>query len=224
MDKPYFVIPIEENDEPLVDLGSYGFELGFNYYTSGFTTYKNALARKTVADKLVNAKNNLPTGYNFKIYDPWRSVETQQNMVDGFARKIRILHPEWNEDQVMTETYEFAAPVTGDPKRPPNHNTGGATDLTILDENRTELDMGGEFDETTERSFLSYYADKDDEVSRKIQANRMMLQKVMTDEGFAINKNEWWHFDYGNQRWAYLTGKEKAFYGGVDALELPKTE
>jgi len=101
MDKPYFVIPIEENDEPLVDLGSYGFELGFNYYTSGFTTYKNALARKTVADKLVNAKNNLSTGYNFKIYDPWRSVETQQNMVDGFARKIRI----WMASLVKYEYY-----------------------------------------------------------------------------------------------------------------------
>jgi len=224
MDKPYFVVPIEENNEQLVDLGDCGFILDFNYFKAGFATYKNALARKTVAEKLVKAKNNLPTGYNFKIYDPWRSIETQQNMVDDFAKKIRVLHPDWNEEQVMTETYEFAAPVTGDPKRPPNHNTGGAIDLTILDENGTRLDMGGEFDETTERSFLSYYADKEDESSRKIHANRMILQKVMTNERFAINDNEWWHFDYGNQRWAYLTGNPKAFYGGIEPNELKKVQ
>lgn len=222
MSKPYFNIPIEESGEPLVNLDQYGFLLAFSYFNDGFAVYKNALARKTTAEKLLLAKNSLPRGYNFKIYDPWRSIQTQQNMVDDFARKIRLLHPGWNEEQVMKETYEFAAPVTNNPAQPPNHNTGGAVDLTIVDEADNELDMGGEFDETTERSFVSHYKDKTDEYSQKMHTNRMLLQKVMTEQGFAINDNEWWHFDYGNQRWAYLTGHDKASYGSIEPDELKK--
>jgi D-alanyl-D-alanine dipeptidase len=35
----------------------------------------------------------------------------------------------------------------------------------------------------------------------------------MTEEGFAGHPEEWWHFSWGDQLWAKLTGAPAALYG-----------
>ena len=35
----------------------------------------------------------------------------------------------------------------------------------------------------------------------------------MTEEGFAGHPDEWWHFSWGDQMWAALTGAGEAHYG-----------
>jgi D-alanyl-D-alanine dipeptidase len=37
----------------------------------------------------------------------------------------------------------------------------------------------------------------------------------MTGEGFANYPEEWWHFSWGDQMWARLTGAPAAIYGGA---------
>ena len=41
-----------------------------------------------------------------------------------------------------------------------------------------------------------------------------MLYNVMTAAGFANLPSEWWHYDYGDNMWAQLTGG-KAIYAGI---------
>jgi len=43
--------------------------------------------------------------------------------------------------------------------------------------------------------------------------NRRLLCHAMTEEGFAPNPTEWWHYSYGDQMWAALTKNSEAFYG-----------
>jgi len=46
------------------------------------------------------------------------------------------------------------------------------------------------------------------------------LHWVMTEEGFAGHPDEWWHFSWGDQLWAKLTGAPAALYGEAEAPSL----
>lgn len=80
-----------------------------------------------------------------------------------------------------------ANPATGS-----RHNRGCAVDLSIYDLRTGKLiEMPSDFDEFTERASPDYKGGSEIETK-----NRDMLRKMMEAEGFTVNKNEWWHFDY----------------------------
>lgn len=49
----------------------------------------------------------------------------------------------------------------------------------------------------------------------KVRDNRRILYAAMKEAGFTTDPDEWWHFDFGNQKWAVEAGKQSAFYGEV---------
>ncbi|MDQ6785196.1 MAG: M15 family metallopeptidase [Acidobacteriota bacterium] len=80
-----------------------------------------------------------------------------------------------------------ANPATGS-----RHNRGCAVDLSIYDLRTGKLiDMPSDFDEFTERASPDYKGATEQQTK-----NRDMLRQLMEAEGFIVNKNEWWHFDY----------------------------
>jgi D-alanyl-D-alanine dipeptidase len=81
-----------------------------------------------------------------------------------------------------------------DPAKGSKHNRGCAVDLSIYDlKTGALIDMPSGYDEFTERASPGYTGGTDAE-----RANRDMLRKLMEAEGFTVNPNEWWHFDYKN--------------------------
>ena len=70
-----------------------------------------------------------------------------------------------------------------------------AVDLTLVDGNNNELDMGTEFDEF---SRLSYHGCMD--ISRESYKNRVLLLGIMTDSGWDFFRNEWWHYQLFNSK------------------------
>lgn len=79
-----------------------------------------------------------------------------------------------------------------DPAKGSKHNRGCAVDLSIYNRKTGELiAMPSDFDEFTERASPNYTGGTDEE-----RANRDLLRKLMEEEGFTVNANEWWHFDY----------------------------
>jgi D-alanyl-D-alanine dipeptidase len=101
----------------------------------------------------------------------------------------------------VTKTFWDATPpeqrwMVANPARGSRHNRGCAVDLTIYDlRTGLPLDMGGTYDEATERSFPDY------PVATDLQRwRRELLRQVMEDEGFTRNVDEWWHFDYRDWR------------------------
>lgn len=94
---------------------------------------------------------------------------------------------------------------------PPVHTTGGAVDLTILDNYGRELDMGSFFDEFTDRTYTAYY---ENEKNVLVKNNRRLLYNIMTTVGFTNLPSEWWHYDYGDRFWAFYK-KEPTLYRGV---------
>ena len=79
-----------------------------------------------------------------------------------------------------------------DPAKGSKHNRGCAVDLSIYDLKTGKLiAMPSGFDEFTERASPDYKGGNDHE-----RANRDKLRRMMEAEGFTVNPNEWWHFDY----------------------------
>ncbi len=50
--------------------------------------------------------------------------------------------------------------------------------------------------------------------------NRKALREAMVSEGFNMDKDEWWHFDYGNQKWALESGHPEAVFGEAETPTL----
>jgi len=44
---------------------------------------------------------------------------------------------------------------------------------------------------------------------------RNLLKDVMLSSGFSQHPNEWWHFSYGDQLWAWQNDYKEAIYGRV---------
>lgn len=78
------------------------------------------------------------------------------------------------------------------PKTGSKHNRGCAVDLSIYDlKTGRLLPMPSDFDEFTTRASPDYKGGTKEETQ-----NRDLLRKLMEAEGFTVNANEWWHFDY----------------------------
>ena len=91
-------------------------------------------------------------------------------------------------DVVPEDKRKFVA----DPAKGSKHNRGCAIDLSIYNLKTGELiPMPSGYDEFTERASPDYKGGTDQE-----RSNREMLRVLMEAEGFTVNPNEWWHFDY----------------------------
>lgn len=112
-------------------------------------------------------------GLGVKIFDAYRPAEAQWVM--------------WNH----TPDPEFLA----DPRRGSPHSRGVAVDLTLIDGNGNELEMGTGFDAFTP---LSHHGNTG--ISREAQRNRHILMGIMTTAGWDFYRNEWWHYQLFNSR------------------------
>ncbi|HEY4512444.1 MAG TPA: M15 family metallopeptidase [Candidatus Paceibacterota bacterium] len=207
----YESIPINESCEPLVDLGEYDFVLEPVYFKQGLSDDQKMYLRKSVADKLLKIQEKLG-GYKFKIWDGWRSRKVQNSIYEKYWNDLKEKHPDWNDEKLRNEVGIFVTDAKNPNKIPP-HATGSTVDLTLVDENGNELDMGTVFDHFGPEA-ASYYFEENN-VSEQVKKNRKILRDAMTSENFSIDKDEWWHFDFDNQKWAKELGKCEASFGEV---------
>jgi zinc D-Ala-D-Ala dipeptidase len=74
------------------------------------------------------------------------------------------------------------------------HGRGLAVDLTIVDKNGKELDMGTEFDNFTEKAHSDNL-----KLPKDVLENRKLLRGVLEQVGFKGIRTEWWHFSYSKK-------------------------
>ncbi len=129
--------------------------------------------RKEVALKLSLVQAHLRTlGYRIKIFDGYRPFSVQKLL--------------WN----ATKLKRYVA----NPAKGSKHNRGVAVDVTIVNSQGMELDMGSEFDSFSEKS------GRGSKLPPHIRNNRTILITAMRKYGFIPNSREWWHFDYSGWR------------------------
>lgn len=96
-----------------------------------------------------------------------------------------------------TDLLGYLAP----PERGSIHSFGMAVDITLVDADGHELDMGTPFDDLSVRSHpaLEDALLASGELSAPQIANRQMLRAAMHHGGWIGIKSEWWHFDCGDR-------------------------
>lgn len=177
------------------------------------------MCRRTVCDMLERAEKLLPEGHRFVIFDAYRPIAVQQSLWDYFRRQKKIENPDASEEEIDRLTMFCVSVPSYDVLQPSLHNTGGAVDLTIVGPDGKELDMGCGFDEFTDRAWTAYYepGEAGDGVNEAARDNRRMLYNVMTEVGFTNFPSEWWHFDYGDEKWGLYTNNAPFYAGILDA-------
>jgi len=114
-----------------------------------------------------------PLGLRFKIFDAYRPVEGQWALWNAFPDP------------------EFVA----DPRKGGIHTRGIAVDLTLIDAEGHELDMGTAFDSFAQQA---HHARTD--IDLTAQRNRFLLLGLMSAAGWDFYQNEWWHYQLFKSR------------------------
>jgi D-alanyl-D-alanine dipeptidase len=88
-------------------------------------------------------------------------------------------------------------PYVANPEKGSIHNFGFALDLSLLEEDGKELDMGTSFDDFSQLSEPDLEEEfyKKGKLSPSQFANRKFLRNILLQAGFEQRPNEWWHFD-----------------------------
>ncbi|GEC72880.1 D-alanyl-D-alanine dipeptidase [Flavobacterium flevense] len=126
------------------------------------------LRLKTVQALIAANKEFLKKGYRIKLFDCYRPLAIQKSM--------------WK----IVPNPEYVA----DPAKGSIHNRGGAVDITLVDKNGKELDMGTPFDFFGVEAGHNY-----PNLSKKVKNNRSFLKKIMTQHNFKSLDSEWWHYN-----------------------------
>lgn len=161
--------------------------------------------RKGVARRLLVADARLGDA-SLVVVEGHRARAVQQRFWDHRCGQLRTLHPEWTEEQVAGEAARFVAPPEGHPP----HSTGGAVDVIVVDGDGLEIDMGSALNDPVPEMAMAA------EVSDQARWWRDRLDEAMTVAGFVNYPQEWWHFSYGDQYWAWRTNAPTARYGRID--------
>ena len=87
------------------------------------------------------------------------------------------------------------------PARRSIHSFGMAVDVTLLDSDGRELDMGTGFDEMTPASHPEFEAEQlaAGGLTAAQLTHRGWLRAAMRHAGFQTIDTEWWHFDFGDR-------------------------
>jgi D-alanyl-D-alanine dipeptidase len=152
-----------------------------NYFRTNFYNGLNkAFLRRLVAKKLSLAQKHLKSQfpeYSILIMDAARPRSVSQIMYDKMKG---------------TKFEKFVA----NPKKGSMHNYGIAVDLTIVDGNNKEIDMGfTPFYKSDLSIYWNYMKLKMFDLSELQKKNRKLLSDVMQKAGFISLSYEWWHFN-----------------------------
>ncbi len=159
----------------------------YNFVGERIDGYKAPKAILTIeaANALKNACDSLKAkGYTIVVYDAYRPDKAVKHFVrwaqDLEDDKMKdIFYPSLNKSELLNNYISIRS----------NHSKGSVIDLSLIDNNGNEVDMGGYFDLFDKQSW--HDTDKINEIQKK---NRKILKEAMESAGFIPSAAEWWHY------------------------------
>jgi D-alanyl-D-alanine dipeptidase len=153
-----------------------------NFLGSRFYAEARAFLQRPAAEAVVRVVQALtPLGYGVLVHDGYRPWYVTKTFWECTPQEKKWL---------------VANPDSGS-----RHNRGAAVDLTLYDLNTgAVIEMPSTYDESTPRAYAFYPG------GTSLQRwHRALLRRLMEAEGFTVNPQEWWHFDYKDWR-SYAIG------------------
>ncbi|MSP84881.1 MAG: peptidase M15 [Flavobacteriaceae bacterium] len=131
------------------------------------------LRLKTIKALMKANAKFIKKGFKIKLYDCYRPLDIQKKMWAIVSNPIYV----------------------ADPSKGSIHNRGGAVDISLVDSNGVELDMGTPFD------FFGPEASHDyKNLPKEILKNRKLLKRIMLRYKFKSFNSEWWHYNRKNAK------------------------
>ena len=111
-------------------------------------------------------------------------------------RPQRVQEAIWRDVAGTAMALYFAEPARGS-----IHSFGMAVDVTLVDAQGREADMGSAFDEMAPISHPALHAEHlaSGALTQVHVDQRQSLRDAMAHGGFAGIRTEWWHFDHGDR-------------------------
>jgi D-alanyl-D-alanine dipeptidase len=144
-----------------------------NFLGTPLYTQARAFLQQPAAEALLRAHRELKAhGYGLIIHDGYRP---------------------WYVTEIFWEaTPDDKKIFVANPAEGSRHNRGCAVDLSLYDlQTGKEVKMPSGYDEMTRRAYANYVGGTPEE-----RARRALLRRAMEKQGFTVNPDEWWHFDY----------------------------
>jgi zinc D-Ala-D-Ala dipeptidase len=201
-------IAVAECGEPLVDLRGTLLVDARRGDADGYF----ARTREGVRDRLVAADRALPRGIRLLIIEAYRPPRLQVEIFEGYRAELLRATPELTVAEADRLASRYVAPLAVAP-----HVGGAAVDLTLVDADGNELDLGCPEAATPEESDGACYTNAPG-LSARAREHRAMLGEALSAAGMVNYPTEWWHWSYGDRYWAYVSGADHAVY---DAAATP---
>ncbi|MBN1525924.1 MAG: hypothetical protein JW904_15705 [Spirochaetales bacterium] len=144
----------------------------------GYESGRAFLLPKTARDLAIVQKELEKQGLSLKIYDAYRPLRAELQMLKWARDNKRY--------DLLVDGY-----LNTNIKRYHQHGhpCGNCVDITIVDAQGKELDMGTPFDHFSEDSWTV-------NAEGKVLENRLLLKNLMTKNGFRNFYREWWHYTH----------------------------
>lgn len=215
------LVPVKEDGEPLVSqttLEKLGLvckpfweqadDLEGRCYQAYIASHPqfDLCLRQTVAHRLLRVQSQLPNEWTLVLKAGYRPPSVQLALLDALKTDIKTRNPAMSDSQALENARQYVAdPTLGCPP----HTTGGAVDVDIVhSRTHTAIDMGCPPNTDDDRAALHSNLITEEQCS-----NRQVLLKAMLQAGFAPLHNEWWHYSYGETRWAVFYRQPQTLYG-----------
>ncbi len=136
-----------------------------------------AFLQRPAAEALLRAAVQLrDRGYGLVIFDAYRPWSVTKQFWDATPPAKR----------------KFVA----NPRKGSKHNRGCAVDISLYDlSTGKEVAMPSGYDEFSSRAAADYPGG-----SAAARRHRGLLRSALQAQGFSVDRNEWWHFDYREWR------------------------
>ena len=186
-----FVYLKDVDDSIIVDLKYYSSKNFTGRSVEGYHS-NNAILTNEAAIALSNVQEDLnKLGYSLILYDAYRPqsavdffVQWSKNLNDTINK--RIYYPNIKKSELFELGY--IAYKSG-------HSRGSTVDVSLIEISTNKvLDMGTVFDYFGVESNTFF-----DELSEDQKANRLLLYKIMSHNGFKNYQKEWWHYTLKNE-------------------------
>lgn len=212
-------IPIEECNEPLVDIEEACPAVRVRLRVPARLEYIGAhslFVRKSVSLMLSQVALALPKNLFLSVFDAYRPLEYQAWRHNMVREQLSQQFAGLSADELSERADKLVARPDSRPSHAPPHSTGGAVDMLLEDEVGKALDFGSQpsvFTPAQNELHPTF-----SEVGAEAAANRRLLLTLASGAGFVNFVGEWWHFSFGDQEWALYTQTDSARYGRADLI------
>ncbi|MEU9059106.1 M15 family metallopeptidase [Streptomyces sp. NPDC048430] len=202
-------IPVRECGEPLVDVRDHSFRIDpLKQDPLGAFAH----VREGVLTRLEHARSLLPAGTDLLFIEGYRPLALQQRYFTEYRDELAAAHPGWTADQLDQAASRYVSP----PEIAP-HSAGAAVDVTLVDQDGHELDLGTRVNASPEESDGACFTHAPN-LSDHARHHRTLLLNTMENAGFTNYGTEFWHFSVADRYDALMRQEPYARYGPI---ELP---